>query len=165
MGRFFKFAVHGIEDVLRKLERATEPFTQKECEQIGQAVIAAMKQSIASGNSPIAGWGRFPAYKDPKRYPGNHKPKSPVNLKLSGDFLNSLTYSIFPHKSGRGFEVAFFYRGSDQNIKEVGHRRGANTQPQRPTIPDASQGEKFSRLVEDAYMRVASQVVKRRTNS
>lgn len=164
MGRFFKFEVAGLDQAVRKL-RDVQTFTRAEAEEIGRAVVDAMKASITTGNSPIAGYGRFPAYKNPKRYPGNKKPHTPVNLTLKGRFLDSLTYEVLQSRKGKGWDVVFFYRGTDQNLKEVGHRRGANGQPKRPTIPDTRSGERFSRLVEDAYMRVASQVFKRRTQS
>lgn len=165
MGRFFSFRISGLGEIKKRVESVTGPLTRKEAQEVGEAVVSAMKSAIASGQSPIAGYGRFPAYKNPDRYPGKKKPHTPVNLKLTGQFLDSLTYEVLADRTGQGFNVLFFYRGTDQNIKEVGHRRGANGQPKRPTIPDTRAGERFSRLVEDAYLKVASQVFRRRSKS
>lgn len=100
-------------------------------DQVGKTIIAEMLQRIGSGISPITG-KRFPAYKNPKRYPGNRKPKRPVNLFLTGDFLNNLKFRI---KTGKIPVITILFSKKSEQIKELGHREGAGGQPKRPIIP------------------------------
>lgn len=132
-----------------KLKALESPVDSSTAQQMGQATVEAMQEMIASGVSPIKGKGRFPAYKNPKSYPGSKKPKSPVNLRLRGDFLDSLTSSV---KSDGGEKVAVVSYPSDQADKERGHREGANAQPKRPTLP--VKGETFAEKVQAAYLKV-----------
>lgn len=67
-----------------------------------------------------------------------NKRNRPVNLYLSGKMLADLTYEKL--KTIAGVEIGYFDRESQ--LKEQGHREGANGQPKRPTIPIGS--EKFS---------------------
>lgn len=70
-------------------------------------------------------------YSQMKKHPD--KKVRPVNLKLSGNFLNDLGYKI---ESGRMGAVAVIqYLTQLSNKKEQGHREGVNGQPSRPTIP------------------------------
>lgn len=103
---------------------------------VGVGVTDKMKSLIEKGISPIKGNGRFPGYKNPDKYPGDRKPKRPVNLWLSGDFISSLDAKEFPAKHGYVTEI--FYKG-DQDKKESGHREGVNGQPKRPTIPQGDE--------------------------
>lgn len=112
---------------------ANRPFT----ESVGRRVVSSMKDLIAKGISPIRGNGRFPAYKDPTKYPGKKKAPRPVNLFLSGDFMDSLSNKSI--RSGDGYNAEIFYKGRESQLKEKGHREGANGQRERPTIPEGSE--------------------------
>lgn len=107
---------------------------------IGETAIAGMKDLISKGFSPIAGKGRFPAYKNKDKYPGKRKLPRPVNLYLSGDFLDSLSSKNLKRS------VSFFYKGRENQLKETGHAEGHNGQPKRPTIPE--KGERFAKIIE-----------------
>jgi len=109
---------------------------------IGKKTVSAMKRQIRKGISPISG-KKFPAYKNPKRYPGRRKRHSPVNLRLEGDFLRDLKVTDIFLGKNPFFTIGFGSRESDK--KEQGHREGANGQPKRPIIP--IRGESFSRAV------------------
>ena len=106
-----------------------------------------MKSVIESGTSPIEGKGKFPRYKDPKRYPGKLKKPTPVNLKLTGEFLDALTADVVQGDYGKAVEI---YYAGDQEVKEQGHREGSNGQPSRPTLP-ALKGEQFSARIRKLY--------------
>ncbi len=84
--------------------------------------------------------GRYP-YSVMGKYPD--KQVRPVNLKLSGRFLNALKSRIL----GQKILIGFF--DQKNSLIEEGHRtggvKGVNDQPKRPIIPQGS--ETFSRSV------------------
>lgn len=141
--------------ISKKLEKALKdmkkPIDKETARAVGEAVVEGMKALIAKGQSPIAGNGRFPAYKDPKKYPGTRKPKSPVNLKLTGDFLDDLIYRLVTHPSG--YAASIRYATSESRDKELGHREGANGQPKRPTLPTGS-GEDLSKSIKSEVTKI-----------
>lgn len=138
-----------LSELLKNNKKVIDSDTAKE---VGEETIQAMKDRILAGQSPIEGKGKFERYKNPDKYPGKRKPKSPVNLRLSGDFLDALTHEV---KSGdSGMETYIFYEGSDgqgvsNDVKEQGHRKGANGQPERPTLPQDQ--EKFHVNIRKVY--------------
>jgi nucleoid DNA-binding protein len=147
-----RFDANKMKMITQKFRDLKSPIRKKDAEEVGKGVIAAMKDAILSGSSPIDGKGKFPPYKDPKKYPGELKPKTPVNLTLTGKFLRSLGFKTYQSSSGGyGTEIGYSQR---EEVKERGHREGANKQPKRPTIP-SKQGEKFSakiqKVIADIY--------------
>jgi hypothetical protein len=80
-----------------------------------------------------------------KDYPG--KRVRPVNLHLSGDFLNSLVWKVLG--TGKAFEVAIGFFDSLSVKKEHGHRYMVGGQPSRPTIPIGEEvfSERIMRLL------------------
>lgn len=129
------------------LQGNPRPIDSDTASDIGTEIIKQMKSRIAAGISPIDGRGKYERYKDPKKYPGKQKPKSPVNLELTGKFLDALSYEL---KSGdSGVETYIYYSGDKENLKEKGHRVGANGQPSRPTIP--GNGEKFDAVITKTF--------------
>lgn len=136
-------------ELQRKLDAIGKQFDKPTAEKVGQTIVDNMLSLIASGSSPIKGKGKFPAYKNPDKYPGKLKPKSPVNLRLSGDFLDSLDYKV-RERSGSN-EIIISY-SAKESVKERGHREGANRQPSRPTLPERR--EKFAELIEAAYIKI-----------
>lgn len=132
----------------KKIENLKTAFTKKEAQELGDDVVFQMKQLIAKGISPIRSVGRFPAYKGAgkkgrypqsvqSRYPG--KRDRPVNLKLSGEFLNDLTFKVKPGTAGKHASVEIGYYTRSEQDKERSHRDGTNGQPKRPTIPQGSE--------------------------
>lgn len=127
-----------------KLATALKGVKKSDLDGMGQIVVKEMKDLIAKGISPIEGAGRFSAYIKAneggypltarKKYPGK-KPR-PVNLRLSGDFLDD----GLDYRSNVGkltVEVGYFDK---ENInKETGHRDGVHGQPKRPTIPKGNE--------------------------
>lgn len=110
------------------MQRILNPRVMQE---IADVTVEEMLAGIAEGKSPIAGKGNFPAYKNPKKYPGKRKPARPVNLELTGQMLSSLRYRINQAK----LTITLFYAGAKAKKKELGHREGANGQPRRPSLP------------------------------
>lgn len=155
---------HVLKNVAKKLEQISDPLTTSDARELGKSVVAEMKDLISKGISPLSGYGRFPAYKNPKEgYPktvrGQYPSKrnTPVNLRLSGDFLNALTNQV--QTIGKVGRVVIGYFDSRQAIKEKGHREGANTQPKRPTIPRGS--EKFAQRIQVLILAFTSKVLDR----
>lgn len=103
---------------------------------IEKNLLEEIKDNIKKGISPISG-SRFPAYKNPKRYPGKRKPKRPVNLFLTGQFLRSLRVRV--NIVGQALSIRVFFTNEKAKDKERGHRDGANGQPKRPIIPAPNQ--------------------------
>lgn len=110
-------------------------FNARALKEIGQEIVDAMLEEISEGTSPIQGRGRFPAYKNPDKYPGDRKPARPVNLELTGQQLSSLRYRINQAK----IAVSIYYSTKKAQLKELGHRQGVNGQPRRPTIPEENE--------------------------
>lgn len=151
---------------LKKIRDEIESASRKalsnnDLQKIGNEVVKEMKEFISGGISPIQGKGRFPGYKDPKKYPANQrknyprKRARPVNLELSGDFLKSLSSKPI---SGGNPKIEIGYSTSE-SIKEQGHRDGANGQPKRPTIPEGT--EKFNKSIEKNIIEGAREAISR----
>lgn len=138
------------------IERLERPVTKKTAQKLGSAIVREMKSLISKGNSPISGAGRFPKYKNPKRYPGSKKPHRPVNLKLTGDFLKSLKWKVVTVRGVNATQVGYF--SDKQSKKEQGHREGSNSQPKRPTIPKGT--ERFARRIQLKILEILQSSVK-----
>ena len=163
MGMTFKFPTAAVETLNKRLE-SLHKLTRSEANEVGARTIDAMKRLISGGQSPIEGRGirsRFAPYKNPKRYPGGRKPSSPVNLRLTGRMLDDLGYTALQGEDG-AFVTQVGYSDPKQILKESGHREGVNSQPARPTIPDASRGERFVASVIDAYRKVVISAIRKR---
>ena len=134
---------------------------KSDAEKIGDQIVSEMKALITKGVSPIKGTGRFPAYKNPKNYPGRirkqypQKKNTPVNLTLSGDFLKSLKSSVRKD----GILIGLTTRLSKE--KESDHRTGKNTQPKRPIIPLVANGEQFALKIQTVYINGIKKNIKK----
>lgn len=128
---------------------------------LGNAVVSDMKDFIARGQSPVSDQGRFVAYKDKDKYPGNKKPSRPVNLFLSGDMLSDLKYQS---KEGTSIEVGIITSSAETFAKAATHQSGLNGVPQRKFIPDG-EGDEFSvkiqRTIKDVQEVFVSDLIKK----
>lgn len=140
-----KYNKKQFDDLKRVVDSLREPIDKKTADSLGIQVVIQMKRLIRGGISPIKSIGRFPGYKNPDRYPGERKPKRPVNLTLTGKFLDALTFETIKVKSGYAPRIG--YDSPKEEAKERGHREGANGQPERPTIPSVSKGEEFAATI------------------
>lgn len=136
--------------LLELTDDVKHPIDKKTMEEVGSIIVEQIQKETAKGRSPIAGKGSFPAYKNPDKYPGTQKPHTPVNLRLTGDMMDSLTHKAV--SDGDNYSSEVFYSGRENDKKEQGHREGANKQPKRPTIPVGS--EKFTKQISDLYIKV-----------
>ena len=138
--------------IAARLELELKRNNKKAIKTVSQSTINRMKDLISKGISPIQGRGRFPAYKGnvasrtsktKKGYPYNVKDSfpdkkiTPVNLKLSGDFLDNLDFKQQDTQTQNTSEIGFFDQTSID--KELGHRTGHNKQGKRPIIPIGSE--------------------------
>lgn len=147
--------VKGLNEFIAKLNELGQGLTKDEATQAGQATMSAMKDMISQGQSPITG-RNFPRYKNPQKYPGRLKSATPVNLHLSGDFLDGMRAKVVKTALGFGFEITYLKK---ELKKEEGHRVGWNGQPKRPTIPEGN--EKFATRVREAYTKVILDALKK----
>lgn len=131
-------------------------FGRTQLNQIGEFTVGYIKDEIARGTSPIAGKGRFPAYKNPKNYPGKLKPSSPVNLKLTGQQLESLGFTVDVSKT----TIRVRYTNRLARLKEQGHREGVKGQPKRPSIP--TDGEQLNPRIVEKIRTLIAQIIRRR---
>lgn len=162
-------------------KQALQTLKNQELEGIGNGVIAEMRLLISKGISPIKGAGRFPAYKwagvkflarksgtkkkqadrqFQSKYPYSvqdefpQKKERPVNLTLSGEFLNNLIVKV----KNKVIEIGFFE--APWTKYEQGHREGSNGQPPRPIIPIS--GEEFSPSIYRRLVKTIQSVFDRR---
>lgn len=151
-------------ELLQKTDEAIKRMPNSVIKEIGDLIIAEMKARIARGQSPLARQTRFEKYKNPKKYPGSKKPKQPVNLKLTGQFLNSLRAQALPGGALLERIVNIGYDNALARLKEEGHRRGHNGQPKRPTIAEGD--EKLQPRILNAakkeYIKIVQNYLKRR---
>lgn len=140
---------------------------------IAREVLSLMKDKIYIGYSPVKGEGRFIAYSAqrnnvrPKKslYPYNVQKKfpdkrvRPVNLKLSGQMLQALTYKI------RQGAIILGIFDAQESEKAQRHQVGdpAHGLPKRRFLPTKS-GEEFivsiQREIKDLFVRAIDQILK-----
>lgn len=149
-----------LDEVKRLLKEANLSVNQKVTKATGDLIVAAMKERIAKGLSPIEGKDRFPGYKDTKKYPASEKKNfpdkrnRPVNLFLSGKFLSQLRATVSPV---RGQITVGFTQTYGKKL-EKGHREGANGQKQRPIIPES--GEQLAKSIRLSILKLYEQAVR-----
>jgi hypothetical protein len=160
----FKIDLKVFEKLRKKLKDVRQPADKSTAVRVGKSVVKAMRDTTASGNSPIRGKGKFPPYKDPSKYPGKRKGKTPVNLRLTGAFMKSLRFTT--KKVKLGIQTSIGFSSKKSRDKEDGHREGVNKQPKRPIIPSVGRGERFSekiqRIVNRIYQERVRQITKKR---
>ncbi len=150
----------------RKRDIALSLLPNSDLKSLGNEFVNKMRSTIQAGQSPIAGGDkRFPAYKNPDKYPKglperfNKKPR-PVNLTLTGAFLKSLIANVITRSSNKFLQITF--DSEEHGIKEVGHRDGANGQPKRPIIPLAGKEDFIAplrRFLEVTYKEILRAVL------
>lgn len=150
-----------MQKVLDKIQELSEPVNQRTAREVAREVVDKMREVIASGKSPILGNGQFEPYRGQYRsriqkygrIDGYSKKLRPVNLTLSGKFLESLKGSVQKVRSGYAAAIGFSDKKSQK--MEQGHREGANGQAERPVIPQS--GEKFSLVIQNVYLDIINE--------
>lgn len=154
-----------LTEVEKLLKEASVRVNRLVYQETGYLIVKMMKDRIAKGLSPIEQQGRFPGYKDPKKYPAKVKGKfpskrtRPVNLYLSGLFLSKLTSRVSPAKG----QITIGFFDSYGRKLEQGHREGANGQPSRPIIPESS--EALAKSIRLAILKLYEQAVRKYLSS
>lgn len=139
-------------------------------DKMGAIIVNEMKRLIASGQSPVKGYGRFAAYKHPEKYPGKKKAHRPVNLSLTGTLLSYLSY----RKANNLLEVGFLpgkldgggekkYSLNKARLIARVHNTGERPDiPQRKFIPE--EGETFTASINskirDAFRKRVLEILK-----
>jgi hypothetical protein len=89
------------------------------------------------------------------------KPR-PVNLKLSGKFLDSLRVLVEPGAGSRGWTPKVGFSDPLSIDKEEGHATGANGQPKRPIIP--AEFQEFTKGIRNVVLEKFAEILARRRN-
>lgn len=159
-----EFKTDFFDKIAEKFKEIPAGIDKKCAQKVGKAVVDGIKDLTKKGISPIRGEGRMPRYKNPKKYPGDRFPgkkKTPVNLRLTGDMMRSLGHK--ESKDGAAYKTVVKYDDPDQEIKEQGHREGANDQPKRPTL--AQGNEEIAKTIEnevrDLYLEALERQAKK----
>jgi len=144
---------------------------------LGSTVISLMNEAIAKGLSPVADWGRFAKYAAQRNvtakgkagrsqrkrlYPFNIKPLNPVNLKVTGAFLETIKYQ---RSAKNGIELGHLKPDDKTEALFEAHNEGLNKYvPQRKYLPN-KKGELFIVSIMRAIRNVYSQRIKSIINS
>lgn len=152
-----------LESVKLSLKKAGEAIKPSEANKVGRTVIAGIKDLTASGISPLRGGEirkRFEGYRGTYKErisKGNYKGKTlrPVNLRLTGEFIDDLKYVA--QKSGNTTATEIGFKTKKSQDKEQGHRNGTNGQAKRPIIPEGS--ERFTQTIENEIEDIYEQAV------
>lgn len=145
---------------------------------LGETIVEAIKDATDSGLSPVKGRGRFVAYsvqrneantqaEKKKLYPRNvlnkypSKRDRPVNLRLSGELMKSLSFRA----TTKGVSVGHFNPNADIKEKFEAHNEGSKPNvPQRKYLP--TKGDTFNatimRKIKEAVLSNLSIFKKRR---
>lgn len=127
-----------------KLDKNFKNALSKNFKVAGKNILEAIKENTSKGNSSVSG-GKFAPYKDPTKYPGKLKSKTPVNLELSGKMLDSIRTNVTAGKEGVNIE--FYFNSLKQLEKYIGNHRGENGIPSRKVFP-IDKGEGFSQNIQ-----------------
>lgn len=151
-----KVTVKAKFDILSLLDRFVDARTTNE---MGRAVVDEAKALIATGQSPVQGYGRFEAYKDRTKYPGKLKDARPVNLFLSGDMLDAYDYRAGKRDS---IDVGVIKGSPAVRERAQAHNDGEGHLPQRRIVP--GQGEKWAvsimRRISDVWSRRLGELIR-----
>lgn len=156
-----------LQEKLDELKKGIKGFHKKrDAERLGTLIIQEMILAISKGISPITGSSistRMKAYRGSykdqikegiKKNPG--KKLRPINLTLSGKFLNDLKITGYSQEEGGVFPIVGFEEGLSAQ-KERGHREGVNNSEKRPIIPQDS--ENLSRSIRARIIDFFSQTL------
>lgn len=150
-----------VGDGLIKRASFAQVVNQQFVDKIGPLVVSEMKKLIASGRSPVKGFGRFEPYKNPEKYPGDLKPHRPVNLSLTGTMLS---YLSFRKSANNRLEIGILPE-APQKVKVIArvHNTGERSDiAKRQFIPE--DGEEFvpqiQNMIRDFFKKRVLEVLK-----
>ena len=147
-----KFKADTLHAILREVR------SESSNKRVGELIVTEMRKSMGAGLSPVRGEGRFVGYKDRKKYPGDLKAARPVNLHLTGDMWNALTYWSV---SGR---LVICFQDRDEAKKAQSHNQGTRHIPRRHFMPTEN-GEELNvtitRAVRNLYAEILSDIIRK----
>ena len=127
---------------------------------VGQMIEVHAKRMIASGQSPVRKEGRYTRYKNEKNYPGDLKPRRPVNLNLTGAMLYHLGYFIKNRTLFFGFGPG---TPPDVLTRAQVHQNGTDNIVARPMVPTG--GRQFAvsiqKIIRDVYSAALRDILRR----
>ncbi len=111
---------------------------------IGDTIVDSVKEMIASGQSPVRGWGRFEVYSDSYKEKirgeygqGLSKGVRPVNLYATGEMLED-GYG-WQHKDDTTIIVGMVNGTAERKEIAGYHNEGTDKMPARPIVPQQEQ--------------------------
>lgn len=127
---------------------------------LGETIVEEAKDNIASGLSPVRGYGRFERYKNRKKYPGDLKSARPVNLNLTGAMLRAFGYRIGREKDT--IEVGMIRGSASDLAKAKAHQEGTEHMAQRRMVP--GEGEEWTvsimRKIRNVYSKRLANLIR-----
>lgn len=159
-------------DTLKAIADPKKIMNAKTQKDLGSKTLDAIKDRVAIGLSPVKGVRRYMAYastRNGKGYPNTpdiqkkfpNKSTRPVNLKLSGEFLDALEHK---KKSG-GVEIGWF--NPTRHIKNLieTHQQGLHPDVPRRQVLPTDEGNEFvspiQRLIKNIVLRRISEIIKK----
>jgi hypothetical protein len=149
--------------------------------EVGFIAVKLIKDLLSRGVSPVEGKGRLASYKNAAKYPGLNRNKgknlkrttqpmtrealakttkkqSPVNLKLTGDMLKSLSFKV---KQGRIW-IGFF--DTKEAIKAKALQDGTANMAARPILP-TEPGQQFAQTIWREILKAVKEKIENLTKS
>ncbi len=146
-----KFDTKGIE---KKVAR----YKKKAKKELPKVLQKAIVETIQSGQSPVEGF-KFEPYSDVYldeiengKYFNFSKRKSPVNMTLSGDMLNS----FFVKDTNKGVQLGF-----DNSLAEIHNSKGAGKSKVIRRLLPTNKGERFKRTIRSDIREVLQSIIKK----
>ncbi len=133
----------------------------KTVDALGSAFHEKVQGMLDQGISPVRGQRRLERYKNPESYPGNKKPKRPVNLSLSGQMRSHMDYK---QKDAQTIEYGFL-SGTPNEILELAgyHQDGTPNMAARPLVPTKAEEWAVSivRTLKEIYSLRLDSIIKK----
>lgn len=146
--------IKGDKQLIKLLKDLQAPIDRSTALEIGSEVVDQIKEKTAQGINPLtnrAYQALSKKYADRKKG-GNRLP----NLRLSGDFMKSLSFKS--KKIKNGYTTIVGYRTRKSELKEKGHAEGANGQAKRPTL--STGGNKQSATFREVINKIATKRIR-----
>ena len=141
---------YGLKEVPENRRRSTKS-------QVGEFIVARIKQSLNTSSSPVQGEGfKTSLSEEYKKYKQSQGAGTRANLRLFGDLLNSLNYEN-PNGSELGIGHTGTGRDGRPNARKcVGHCHFESSDlPRRRYLPD--KGQSYKKNIEDGIKEIVNE--------
>ena len=134
--------------------------TRDQLKDFGNTIAYELIKNTMNGITSVAGEDRrFPAYKDPLKYPAGLKPQRPVNLTLKGDMLDDLDFDVI--LDNRGFGIRLFFSTDASATKYKSNHNAETGQAGKRKIIPINKGEKFSKSMEQFIQKELNKMIEK----